>query len=174
MSSLNGDLQDRQFNCRFRASPCHPSTWLYTVFQSNTLLDYRWILDAISACIQTDCATKREILRETASVYDPFGFLSPVVLHAKLILQALCRILVHWDEPFEPKKGEEWRKWATSLLDANKFFIPRCVNPEMVRSRRVGIHVFADASVSAFGAIAYLCFNHTDGVKIAFIMAKTR
>jgi hypothetical protein len=100
LRSLNGDLQARKFNCRFRASPCHPSTWLYMVFQSNTLLDYRSILEAISACIQTDCATKREILRETASVYDPFRFLSLVVLHAKLILQALCRISVNWDEPF--------------------------------------------------------------------------
>jgi hypothetical protein len=123
-------------------------------------------------CIQTDCATKREILRETASVYDPFRFLSPVVLHAKLILQALCRISVNWDEPFEPKMVEEWRKWATSLLDLNKFFIPCYFNPEVVRSRGVGLHVFAYASVSAFGAIAYLCFNHTEGVKIAFIMRK--
>jgi hypothetical protein len=67
---------------------------------------------------------------------------------------------------------EEWRKWATSLLDLNKFFIPCGFNPEVVRSRGVGLHVFAYASVSAFGAIAYLCFNHTDRVKIAFIMRR--
>ncbi|XP_046643169.1 uncharacterized protein LOC124328443 [Daphnia pulicaria] len=137
-------------------------------------LDYGSDSFVISACIKTDGATKREILRETASVYDPFGFLSPVVLHAKLILQAVCRKSVSWDESLDPTTVEEWRKWATSLSDLNPLFIPRCFNPESARSRGVGLHVFADASESAFGAIAYFRFDHPEGVKMAFIMAKTR
>jgi hypothetical protein len=74
----------------------------------------------------------------------------------------------------DPTTVEEWRKWATSLSDLNPLFIPRCFNPESARSRGVGLHVFADASESAFGAIAYLRFDHPEGVKMAFIMAKTR
>ena len=40
----------------------------------------------VKAAIPPDSATKREILRATASIYDPCGFLSPILLRAKLIL----------------------------------------------------------------------------------------
>ena len=33
------------------------------------------------------------------SVYDPFGFLAPLVLRAKKILPEICRRGVSWDEP---------------------------------------------------------------------------
>ena len=36
------------------------------------------------------------------------------------------------------------------------------------------LHIFVDASESAFGAIAFLRFIQPDGIQIAFFMAKTR
>lgn len=35
--------------------------------------------------------TRRGILSIISSIYDPLGFLSPVILRAKVILQDLCR-----------------------------------------------------------------------------------
>lgn len=34
--------------------------------------------------------TRRDILSFVSSTYDPLGFLSPVILRAKIILQELC------------------------------------------------------------------------------------
>ena len=137
-------------------------------------LDYNSDSFVVSANVKTDCSTKREILRETSSVYDPFGFLSPVLLPAKLILQAVCRKSVSWDEQLDQDLVNEWKKWATAFSISNPLSIPRCFNASTITSTAVELHVFADASESAFGAIAYLRFIKPGGIKIAFVMAKTR
>ncbi|XP_045032618.1 uncharacterized protein LOC123474468 [Daphnia magna] len=137
-------------------------------------LDYGSDSFVVSASIKLDGATKREILRETSSVYDPFGFLSPVLLHAKLILQAVCRKSVGWDDQLDQTSVDEWQHWAVSLSKLKPLSVSRCFNPELPKARGVGLHLFADASESAFGAIAYLRFDNPDGVKVSFVMAKAR
>lgn len=47
--------------------------------------------------------TRRGILSVVSSIYDPLGFLSPVVLVAKKILQDLCREKVGWDSVIPTK-----------------------------------------------------------------------
>lgn len=41
--------------------------------------------------------TWRGILSTVSSIYDPLGFLAPIVLSAKRILQDLCRRQLGWD-----------------------------------------------------------------------------
>ena len=64
-------------------------------------------------CIETDTfkfklkvkekpPTKRGMLSIISSVYDPLGFLAPLVLPAKLLLQKLCRTKCDWDDPIPP------------------------------------------------------------------------
>ena len=43
--------------------------------------------------------TKRKILSVTNSLYDPIGFVGPVVLQARLINSEVCREKFSWDEP---------------------------------------------------------------------------
>jgi hypothetical protein len=47
--------------------------------------------------------TRRGILSVVSSIYDPFGFLVPVILPAKLILQELCRMKLAWDDKIQSK-----------------------------------------------------------------------
>ena len=42
--------------------------------------------------------SKRVILFEVAKLFDPLGFLSPVIVIAKLILQDLWQLAIQWDE----------------------------------------------------------------------------
>ena len=42
--------------------------------------------------------TRRGILSLVSSMYDPFGFASPIVLPAKQVLQRLCQAKYEWDE----------------------------------------------------------------------------
>ncbi|XP_045036871.1 uncharacterized protein LOC123477556 [Daphnia magna] len=137
-------------------------------------LDYGSDSFVVSASIKLDGTPKREILRETSSVYNTFGFLSPVLLHAKIILQAVCRKSVGWDDQLDQTTIDEWQHWAVSLSKLRPLSVSRCFNPELPKARGVGLHLFADASESACGAIAYLKFDNPDGVKVSFVMAKAR
>ena len=42
--------------------------------------------------------TKRSVLKLTASLFDPLGFISPFVITLKLMFQDLSTSQVNWDE----------------------------------------------------------------------------
>ena len=43
--------------------------------------------------------TRRDILSTVSSIFDPLGFVAPVLLEGKSILQELCRKNLGWDDP---------------------------------------------------------------------------
>ena len=44
-------------------------------------------------------STKREVLQETAKVFDPLGLLQPVTVAAKILIQELWKENIDWDDP---------------------------------------------------------------------------
>ena len=42
--------------------------------------------------------TKRNIIGLSARIYDPLGFLSPVMIHFKMMFQDICAARLDWDE----------------------------------------------------------------------------
>lgn len=77
-------------------------------FERETLPTERAL--GIQWCIETDTfkfiisskdrpCTRRAILSEVSSIFDPLGFVAPVLLEGKAILQELCRQNVGWDDP---------------------------------------------------------------------------
>ena len=69
---------------------------------------------------------KRSVLKVTAKIFDPMGFLSPFTIGLKILFQELCVGKINWDETLQ---GELLRKWK-SLLEEIRCFetvrIPRC------------------------------------------------
>ncbi|KAK0145621.1 hypothetical protein N1851_015479 [Merluccius polli] len=59
--------------------------------------------------------TRRGILSIVNSVYDPLGFLAPLLLPVKLILRDLCKEKKGWDEEIDEKPRRTWMKWLTNL-----------------------------------------------------------
>lgn len=56
--------------------------------------------------------TKRHILSTAARIYDPTGFITPVVLLAKHFLQTLWALKSAWDEPPPTAICEKWEKFT--------------------------------------------------------------
>lgn len=118
--------------------------------------------------------TKREVLSVLMSVFDPFGFLADVMLHAKMMVQQLWRIGVSWDEPIPADVVKRWTAWCVVLEHVKQFSIPRCYSPVLLSATEIQLHCFADASEEAFAAVAYWRIQHGHECTTAFVAGKTR
>ena len=114
-------------------------------------------------------STKREVLQETAKVFDPLGLLQPVTVAAKILIQELWKEGIDWDEPLPPSLDQKWRAVATEIGDATKLEFPcRYFTSDVsVDSSDTELHVFADASQKAYGAAAYLVCESQSSLAMA-------
>jgi len=120
--------------------------------------------------------TRRGLLSIMSSVYDPFGFVSPVILLAKLIFQAECKTAKGWDEELEPENRAKWEKWLQDLPVLEEIATDRCVVPDdFGKISEACLHHFCDASEKAYGAVTYLrLLNDKRQIHCVFMLAKSR
>ena len=96
---------------------------------------------SISWCIESDCfkfhivvqdhpLAWRGILSTVSTVYDPLGFLAPLLLVGKRLLQELCKGKVDWDDPIPENVRECWLRWREELHLLENLALPRCFKPE--------------------------------------------
>ena len=55
--------------------------------------------------------TKRTILSFVSSIFDPLGFICPVALIPKLIMQSLYRMKLDWDDEIPEDLDKQWQSW---------------------------------------------------------------
>lgn len=107
--------------------------------------------------------TRRGILSSVCSIYDPLGFLAPVILPAKQILQHLCKMKFGWDEAIPAEMAQAWQRWVDDLVLLDTFSVRRCFTPsEFGVIRMAQLHHFCDASEAGLGAVSsfgYLTAN---------------
>lgn len=119
--------------------------------------------------------TKRAALRAIARIYDPCGFLAPVIIRAKSFMQWLWKQKVQWDEDLNIDHNafvQKWRRYYNSLQSLNELRIPRWM--KRVRESRISLHGFADASEVGYGAVLYVRCETKEGVTITLLASKTR
>jgi len=98
--------------------------------------------------------TKRELLSTLNSVFDPLGFLGPVLIRGKVFLQELWQLKIEWDDELPSHIQTRWRSFVEDLDSLNKLRIPRLA--KINSQGRIELHGFCDASQIAFGACIYL------------------
>ncbi|KAI2646060.1 Transposon Tf2-9 polyprotein [Labeo rohita] len=120
--------------------------------------------------------TKRTILSTVNSIYDPIGFLAPLILPAKRIQQELCRVNCGWDDKIPDGLIKNWEKWLDGLNKLNNLSIHRCFKPSNYgKIQTAQLHHFSDASEEGYGIASYLRFtNITGAVHVAFVLGKAR
>ncbi|GFY62821.1 uncharacterized protein TNIN_114541 [Trichonephila inaurata madagascariensis] len=69
--------------------------------------------------------SKREVLSFMQAMFDPLGFLTPVLLTAKLLLQEMWACGVGWDTPLTENIQRKFLKWYNGLEVLNELRIPR-------------------------------------------------
>ncbi|XP_018023548.1 uncharacterized protein LOC108679439 [Hyalella azteca] len=127
--------------------------------------------------------TRRGMLSVTNSIYDPIGFVCPVILGGKLIMRKVLSEVTlgserrpDWDDPLESHQLQEWTNWLSSLQALHLLSIPRCfLLPEAGDVVLQTLHVFADASLDAIGNVCYLRSTNSEGeVNVAFVHGESK
>lgn len=119
--------------------------------------------------------TKRAVLRAIARIYDPCGFLAPVIIMAKSYMQWLWKQQVDWDEDLQVNHNTFVRKWSRyydSLQSLNELKIPRWLNK--TNSSEIALHGFADASEVGYGAAVYIRCRSNGKCNVSLLASKTR
>lgn len=119
--------------------------------------------------------TRRGILSTVNSLYDPLGFVAPVVMQGKALVRELSTEQ-GWDTPLVPEKETQWNMWRDSLKALEDLLIKRCYVPVLLTStQRRELCIFSDASTVAIGAVAYLrAIDPDDKPHVGFVMGKSR
>ena len=116
--------------------------------------------------------TKRNILKIIASVYDPIGYLAPIVIKLKLIFQEICRENIGWDDHIGTLL-EKWLVIVNLLRNMQDVELDRCYFVYSFNDPidKYTLHGFSDASNLAYGAVIYIKTIHRSGIiNVSFVI----
>lgn len=122
--------------------------------------------------------TRRSILSLVSKLYDPLGWISPVVFRMKLYLQSVLgksnnANKVEWDTPLPDDFACKWYDIITDLSNLEKISLRRCF--KLNNNVRYSIHGFCDGSSLGYSASVYLRSVYSDGlVSTHLIIGKSR
>ncbi|XP_011859777.1 PREDICTED: uncharacterized protein LOC105557203 [Vollenhovia emeryi] len=118
--------------------------------------------------------SKRSILSAIAKLYDPLGWVTPVTIAAKILIQQLWKLKLTWDEVVPSSTLSRWTQIYSRLPCLAALQIPRWTDLG-ADVNQAELHGFADASNAAYAAVVYLrVTSRTGAVTISLITGKSR
>ncbi|XP_073944857.1 uncharacterized protein [Choristoneura fumiferana] len=118
--------------------------------------------------------TKRKVLQALARVYDPCGFVCPLILPMKLIFQNICGIKAKWDAKLPTNMILSIQEAIQNLYTLADIQIPRYIGSDTSKGDLTyQLHCFTDASKNAYAAVVYLKVISSKRSSISFLMAKS-
>jgi len=128
--------------------------------ESHATLGLQWhpSTDAFSffiPAVEMPIATKQTVLSLTARLFDPLGWLAPVVVRAKILFQSTWLMGVDWDTPLDERNSRFWSDYRRDLPRLAEIRVPRYL-PMEPRKTAIELRGLADASERAYAAVVYL------------------
>jgi hypothetical protein len=119
---------------------------------------------------------KMKILSISHSIYDPLGFTLPYIMYTRFLLQKLWQAGRDWHDPLSKEELESWHIWLKGLPLLKKISVPRVLFAgSEVDMARIQLHVFADASDSAYAAVGYIRQTVPGAAtRVTFTMARSK
>jgi len=109
------------------------------------------------------------VLKVFPRLYDPLGLLLPFSMRARIFFSEVSKRVKTWDDPLVDTS--EWKKWLEETEQLSLVKVPHCVKTA-TSPNSVQLHVFGDASSSAYGAAAYVCCVYKKEVSCCLVAAK--
>jgi len=116
--------------------------------------------------------TKRKLLSENVKNFDPCGWLAPLVVVAKLIMQQLWQECLEWNGHIPQHLFYAWKTHRTSFKFLNTFEVPRHIMNSTAHSTFL-LHGFSDSSEKVYAAVVYIVSTQEHSAPM-LLTAKTR
>ena len=127
--------------------------------------------------------TRRKILSQIFSIWDPRVQIAPFVICAKMFLQKLWlenteskkNEKLNWDDELSAEQLVEWKKWFEETRQLKNIALSRSLRSQSELPQRTSLMIFCDASEKAYACCSYLLLEYNDEVKECnLITAKAR
>ena len=154
------------------------------------ILGIRWNLDRdvmvynLPDFKSSQPVTKRSTLAFVASVFDPLGLISPILLQIRCFISQLWEEESKWDDRISSEKEAEWhsitQSWKNTKLEIPRKVLPKAepTNFELAASAAgqttYQLHAFADASGYGLGTTIYLRTKNDQTIVTNLIFAKSK
>ena len=111
--------------------------------------------------------SKRTLLSLTSRLFDPLGWLAPLTIKGKILIQDAWAEKLDWDVPLGEQYQIEWSALKEELEQVDRLQIPRRIDSG---EGDANLHIFCDAAKRAYGAVAYYVNDNESHL----IMSKAR
>ena len=109
------------------------------------------------------------------SLYDPLGFMAPLIVQLKLVMREIAGNDIGWDDDIPVQCWEKFKTAMFELLKLVDFKIPRAVcNSEFPDTPNADLVTFTDASSVAMCALVYLVVEHNGCRYPSLVLSKTK
>lgn len=145
---------------------------------TTTILGLKWhpSKDTFSFAIKiavTEELTKRDVLGKIAQLYDPLGYITPVTIVGRIIMQEIWKKRIEWDQKLPDDILKMWSAFWKDIRQLEKFNIPRWLGTAI--NLDIHLHGFADASSKAYGAVIYVQVgNKKNSYTTNLLLSKSR
>ncbi|VDI03363.1 Hypothetical predicted protein [Mytilus galloprovincialis] len=120
--------------------------------------------------------SRRGVLSTINSIFDPLGFLAPVVVEGRLIQRQLINSTSDWDQPLPTEYFDTWNRWTSSLQELDQLHIRRTyLSDSFSKSEEKSVHIFCDASEKAIAAVSFVrARNNAGQFELGFLHGKSK
>lgn len=122
------------------------------------------VIKISNSSVKSQVSSKRNILSELSSIFDPLGLCLPVTVRGKFLMKVLWGKKLSWDEDIDAVTKTSWNKLASDLnLLSTLNFKRNVVN----NKNNASLFLFCDASAEAYGFCAYAVQNNESNLIFA-------
>lgn len=147
--------------------------------EHSAILGVNWVTTNDQLTIKLNLAdirvsyTKRQILSALARLYDPCGFIAPVIIVGRMLMQEIWISKIDWDSKPAQEISKKFHDMYNQLNTLESLKIPRWFGCNLSTGNE--IHGFCDASSRAYGCVLYMRVKADNGdIHTTIIGAKSR
>ena len=85
--------------------------------------------------------TRRKILGQAFSVWDPQGLVPPFTIRSKILLQNLNHMKYSWDDDLREADLREWHEWHSGAAALDEIKIPKAFLGQTKAVRETSLHM---------------------------------